>query len=200
MSHGQRAGGPGDTPAAGRGPRLIPVPRVPGDAGCPQPAPSSPGAQQRGHNCPAVPQPRDREPFQPRVTKPIGMQLHPVPSVSLRPHSPGDLASLCTAGRWGVPAPSTHMSTRLCPVSGGGSGARDSPCPQGQRFKALYREQWLSTREPACDPRAYQDVVTTARGSGQGGPRVQGYRARCDLSSDPIPSRSQPQHKASDTW
>lgn len=38
-----------------------------------------------------------------------------------------------------------------------------------------------------------------ARGSKQRGPRVRSYRAGCDLSSDLIPSRSQPQNKAPDT-
>lgn len=54
-------------------------------------------------------------------------------------------------------------------------------------------------REPACDPTAPQEFMTMARYSKQRGPRVQGYRAGRNLSSDHIPSRSQPQHKAPDT-
>lgn len=54
-------------------------------------------------------------------------------------------------------------------------------------------------KKPACDLRAPQDFMTMARDSKQRGLRVQGYRAGCDLSSDLIPSRFQPQHKAPDT-
>lgn len=51
-------------------------------------------------------------------------------------------------------------------------------------------------REPPCDPRALQDFMIMARDSKQRDPRVPGYTAGCDLSSDLIPSRSQLQHKA----
>jgi len=113
---------------------------------------------------PAVPRHGTESPFSPGVTKPIGMQLRSVLITSLQSPSTGDMAPLRSAKPRGVPAPSTQMSTRLCPASGGGDGAGDSPCPQG-RGLSLYQEWWLSTGEPVCDPRAHLDAVTTARGS-----------------------------------
>lgn len=54
---------------------------VQGDTGSPPLAPDPPRASQCVHDCPAVPW-ADRGPFQHRVTKPLGMQLHPVLSTS----------------------------------------------------------------------------------------------------------------------
>lgn len=83
MSHGQKAGdpvtpqlrvqAPGSTLSQECVPELQPIL---GDAGSPPFAPDPPRASQCVHDCPVVPW--DRGPFQHRVTRPLGMQLHPV--------------------------------------------------------------------------------------------------------------------------